>query len=229
MLEQSINLKNAFWQNMRYWLYKPAINIGKKQKKRRTVGNKLTNDNKNMIIDVAGKLDNIALMSSLVNIEDSALNSREIKMQPNLSLIENTAPYSASSNVSLEIANWIGNKVVYKDQLNERDKIPSQNTVTLKKQLNKGVNLALSQTTSLLVDRHILATDYLPSMRSICRAEESRATANNKRGNRFFHYLHNLKASSTLLRPNILDAACKIMYDKVDSTIQTGGKNGSIE
>ncbi|OAD55277.1 ATPase family AAA domain-containing protein 5, partial [Eufriesea mexicana] len=165
----------------------------------------------------ATKLDNIALLSSLIDIEDSALNLCQIKTQPNLSLIENTAPYSASTDMCLDIAEWIGNKIIYKDQLNDYDGTQHQNNIMLKKQLNEGLNLALSQTTSLLLDRQIIATDYLPSIRTICRAEELRANTNNKRGNRFFHYLHNLKTPSTLFKPNILAAACKIMYDKVDN------------
>ncbi|KOC65862.1 ATPase family AAA domain-containing protein 5 [Habropoda laboriosa] len=165
----------------------------------------------------ANKLDSIALLSSLIDIEDSALNLWQIKTQPNLSLIENTASYSASDNMCLDLAEWISNKVVYKNQLNKYINGKQYQDIILKKQLNKAVNFALSQTTSLLLDRQIIATDYLPSVRTICRVEESRVNTNNKRGNRFFHYLYNLKASSTLLKPNILTAACKIMYDKGDN------------
>ncbi|KOX80759.1 ATPase family AAA domain-containing protein 5 [Melipona quadrifasciata] len=175
----------------------------------------------------ANKLDNIALVSSLIEIEDSALDLWQIKTQPNLSLLENTVLYSASSNISLELAEWIGSKIICKEQLNKYNgtNMKYPNNIMLKKQLNKGVNVALSQTTSLLLDHQIIATDYIPSVRTICRAEESRANSNNKRGKRFFHYLHNLKASSTLFKPNILAAACKIMYDKVDNDAQSENIN----
>ncbi|KZC10574.1 ATPase family AAA domain-containing protein 5 [Dufourea novaeangliae] len=123
--------------------------------------------------DVANKLDNIVLLSSLIDIEDSALNLWQIKTQPSLSLVENTDLYSASSNICLDMAEWINRKVICNSHLN-----------------------------------------YFPCLRTICRAEESRSNMNNKRGNRFFHYLHSLKAPSVLLKSNILAAACKIMHDK---------------
>ncbi|CAL7948152.1 unnamed protein product [Xylocopa violacea] len=219
-LEQTINFKKSFWQNMQYFVYKPAIKVSKKSKRKKI-------DN-SILIDVANTLDNIVLLSSLIDIEDSALNLWEIKIQPNLSLIENTATYSASKNTCLEIAEWIATKIRCRDQLNDYNGVPHRNKIMLKKQLNKAVNLALSHTTSLLLDRQILATDYLPSVRAICRAEESRANTNSKRGNRFFHYLHNLKASSTLFKPNILTAACKIMYDTIDNNVQTSINNSNL-
>ncbi|XP_043527422.1 ATPase family AAA domain-containing protein 5 [Frieseomelitta varia] len=225
ILEQTINFKNSFWQNVRYYVYKPAIKVSKKRKRKGAINHKVTNDDRNIISDIANKLDNIALVSSLIEIEDSALDLWKIKTQPNLSLLENTALYSASSNISLELAEWIGNKVICKEQLNKYNGTQYPNSIMLKKQLNKGVNVALSQTTSLLLDHQIIATDYIPSVRTICRAEESRANSNNKRGNRFFHYLHNLKTSSTLFKPNILAAACKIMYDKVDNDVQSENIN----
>lgn len=225
ILEQTINFKNSFWQNVRYYVYKPAIKVSKKRKRKRAINHKITNDDKNIISDIANKLDNIALVSSLIEIEDSALDLWQIKTQPNLSLLENTALYSASSNISLELAEWIGSKVICKEQLYKYNGTQYPNSIMLKKQLNKGVNVVLSQTTSLLLDHQIIATDYIPSVRTICRAEESRANSNNKRGNRFFHYLHNLKASSTLFKPNILTAACKIMCDKIDNDAQSENIN----
>lgn len=225
ILEQTINFKNSFWQNVRYYVYKPAIKVSKKRKKQRTPNHKAINDDKNIINDIANKLDNIALVSSLIEIEDSALDLWQIKTQPNLSLLENTALHSASSDMSLELAEWIGSKVICKEQLNKYNGTQYPNSITLKKQLNKGVNIALSQTTSLLLDHKIIATDYIPSVRTICRAEESRANNNNKRGNRFFHYLYSLKASSTLFKPNVLAAACKIMYDEVDNDAQSENIN----
>ncbi|XP_034192215.1 enhanced level of genomic instability 1 isoform X4 [Osmia lignaria lignaria] len=210
MLEHAINFKNSLWQNMQYYLYRPAIIVSKKQKKKKAVSSKVINNNRNLLNDVADKLDSITLLTSLMTTEDTALNLCELKIQPSLSVVENTALYSTCNNVCLEIAEWIGNKIMYKDH--DYDGIRYQNNITLRKQLNKEINLALSHTVSLLLDHQIIATDYLPFIRTICRAEEYRANRNNKRGNRYFHYLHNLKSSS-LLKPNILSAACKIMHD----------------
>ncbi|XP_060815268.1 ATPase family AAA domain-containing protein 5 [Bombus pascuorum] len=226
ILEQTINFKNSFWQNIRYYIHKPAIKITKRGKRKRVASNEVTNDDKNTLNNIANKLDNIALLSSLIEIEDCALNLWQIKAQPNLSLVENTAPYSASSNICLEIAEWIGSKIICKEELNDYNGTQYQDNIMLKKQSNKGVNEVLSQTTSLLLDHQIIATDYLPSVRTICRAEALRANNNNKRRNRFFHYLHNLKAPSTLFQPNILAAACKIMHDKVDNNTQS--ENNSV-
>ncbi|XP_046143459.1 replication factor C subunit 1 isoform X2 [Osmia bicornis bicornis] len=210
MLEHAINFKNSLWQNMQYYLYRPAIIVSKKEKKKKAVSSKVINNNRNLLNDVADKLDSITLLTSLMTTEDTALNLYELKVQPSLSVVENTALYSTCNNVCLEIAEWIGNKIMYKDH--DYDGIRYQNNIILRKQLNKEINLALSHTASLLLDHQIIATDYLPFIRTICRAEEYRANRNNKRGNRYFHYLHNLKSSS-LLKPNILSAACKIMHD----------------
>ncbi|XP_076296984.1 enhanced level of genomic instability 1 [Lasioglossum baleicum] len=213
----SIILKNLFWQNMGHNLYKPAIKASKKQKAKKIADSKATNFGKHVLNDVANKLNNIVLLSSLIDLGDSALNLSEIKMQPCLSLIESTASYSASNSISLDIAEWLSEKVVYDGQLNGCDGTSYQNSIALKRQLNKGINSALSHATSLLYDRQILSTDYLPCLRTICRAEESRISMNNKRGNRFFHYLHSLKGPSMSLKPNILSAACKVMRDVADN------------
>ncbi|XP_076655766.1 enhanced level of genomic instability 1 [Halictus rubicundus] len=221
--KQSIILKNLFWQNMRRNLYKPAIKASKKQKAKKIADSKTTNFGKHILNDVANKLDNIVLLSSLIDLENSVLNLSEIKMQPCMSLIESTASYSASNRISLDIAEWLSEKVVYDGQLDSCDGTSYQNSITLKRQLNKGINSALSHSTSLLLDRQVLSTDYLPSLRTICRAEESRANMNNKRGNRFFHYLHSLKGPSMSLKPNILSAACRVMCDVADNNA-----NGTI-
>lgn len=201
---------------MRHHLYKPAIRVSKRRKPKKATGSKATNDNADILNDVAKKLDNVALLSSLIDIDDSALNFGQIKAQPSLSLIENTNPYSVSSNISVEIAEWMSTRVVFKEQLNEYDGSQYQNNIALKTQLNRRVNLALSHTTASFLDHRVVSLDYLPSVRAICRAEESRANMNNKRGNRFFHYLHSLRVPSTSLRSNILTAACRVMHDKID-------------
>ena len=216
ILDQSVNFRNSFWQNMRHHLYKPAIRVSKRRKPKKSTGSKIMNDNADILNDVAGKLHNVALLSSLIDIDDSALNFGQVKAQPSLSLIENTNPYSVSSNISVEIAEWMSKRVVFKEQLNEYDGSQYQNNIELKTQLNRRVNLALSHTTASFLDQRVVSLDYLPSVRAICRAEESRANMNNKRGNRFFHYLHSLRVQSTSLRSNILTAACRVMHDKID-------------
>lgn len=218
ILKQTINFKDSFWRKMKYYIYKPVIKENNYKKKReKMINNEKTIGDKIMLLDIAKKLDNIALLSSLIDIEDSALNLEQIKIHSNLSLVENSAQYSASNNICSEIAEWIGNQIINKDQLFGYNEIQYQNNIMLRKQLSKGLNITLSHTTSLLLDRQIIATDYLPSVRTICRAEELRANSNNKRGNRFFHYLHNLKASSTFFKSNVLAAACKVMYDEIDN------------
>lgn len=218
ILKQTINFKDSFWRKMKYYIYKPVIKENNYKKKReKMINNEKTIGDKIMLLDIAKKLDNIALLSSLIDIEDSALNLEQIKIHSNLSLVENSAQYSASNNICSEIAEWIGNQIINKDQLFGYNEIQYQNNIMLRKQLSKGLNITLSHTTSLLLDRQIIATDYLPSVRTICRADELRANSNNKRGNRFFHYLHNLKASSTFFKSNVLAAACKVMYDEIDN------------
>nr|XP_033336733.1 ATPase family AAA domain-containing protein 5 [Megalopta genalis] len=221
VIAQSIIFKNSFWESVRYNLYKPAIKENKKQKTKKAADRKVTNFNKHILDNLANKLNDIVLMSSLIHLEDSALNLSQIKMQPSLSLLENTDSYSASNSICFDIAEWLSKTAVYSSQLSSSDGTSYRNNITLKRQLNKGVNSALSQTTSFLLDRQVISTDYLPCLRTICRAEESRANMNNKRGNRFFHYLHNLKGPSTSLKPNILSAACRVMRDTVDNDANT--------
>ena len=216
ILNQSVNFRHSFWQNLRHHLYKPAIRVSKRRKPKKATGSKVMNDNADILNDVARKLDNVALLSSLIDIDDSALNFGQIKAQPSLSLIENTNSYSVSSNISVEIAEWMSKRVVFKEQLNEHDGSQYQNNIALKTQLNRRVNLALSHTTASFLDHRVLSLDYLPSVRAICRAEESRGDLNNKRGNRFFHYLHSLRVPSMSLRSNILTAACRVMHDKIE-------------
>lgn len=219
---QLINFKNSFWQNMQYHVYRPAIIVSKKQKRKVVTGSEIRNSNKISLNDIASKLDNIALLTSLTNVEDSALNLRQLKTQPSLSLVENTCLYSMCNTMCLEIAEWIGNKIMY--NACEYGEKKCQSNIILRKQLNKEVNGALSHITSSLVDHEIIATDYFPTIRTICRAEEYRANTNYKRGNRYFHYLHNLKPSS-LLKPNMLTAACKMLCDKTDIDMCTNKNN----
>lgn len=215
-IERGVNLKNLFWHSILYNVYKPAVKVSRKSKKSQASKREKIND-RSILTDVASKLDDVALMSRLTDVQDTALDLSAIKFQPNLSFAEDTSLYSTSSNLSLEISEWIGNKVMRTGQLTDSE-MQHHNKILCRKQINKNVDLVLSRATSFVLDRNILATDYLPYIRTICRAEQSRANTNNKRGNRFFHYVHNLKAvspatASSVFKPNILTAACNMLYD----------------
>ncbi|KYM94827.1 ATPase family AAA domain-containing protein 5 [Cyphomyrmex costatus] len=158
----------------------------------------------------ADDLDGLSLMSSLIDVEDTTLDMSEEKMQPNLSLAENMSFYSALHDLNADIADFINNQILYKD-FDANDCVQNQSNIILKKQLKQGVDLALSHVTSTCLDRRIMVLDYLPTARTICRAEESRSTTNYKRGNRFFHYLHSLKVPSASMKPNILATACRML------------------
>ncbi|XP_017890426.1 ATPase family AAA domain-containing protein 5 isoform X2 [Ceratina calcarata] len=237
ILDRSVNLKNSFWHSVLCNVYKPAIKVSKRSKKRSKASSNEKINDKSILIDLASKLDDIALMSSLTDVQDTALDLSEIKIQPNLSLIEDTSTYSSSSDVCLEISEWIGNKVMRTGQFSDSE-LQLHNNIVLRKQINKNVDLVLARATTFVLDRRILAMDYLPSVRAICRAEKSRATANSKRGNRFFHYLHNLKVAAAMaatttttttttmtaasvFKPNILTAACDMMHDAIRDDSET--------
>jgi len=46
-------------------------------------------------------------------------------------------------------------------------------------------------------------------------------SANYKRGNRFFHYLHSLKVPTASIKPNILAAACRMLQERGNKTTST--------
>lgn len=136
------------------------------------------------------------------------------KLQPGLSLTEDTTSYSVLQNISSEIGEWIDQKIIRKNHLNDKNRIQYQGTLNLRKQLNKGVDSALSQITSYTSDNRSVSLDYLPCVRTICRTEECRTISNIKRGNRFFHYLNGSRLPATSIKPNILAAACTILQEK---------------
>jgi len=167
-----------------------------------------------IINNLADDLDDISLISSLIDIEDTILDMSKESVQPNLSLAENISFYSISHDLNMDIACFISDRILYKNLCVDKY-IQNQNSI-LRKQLSQEVDLALSNVTSVCLDQRIIALDYLPTVRTICRAEESRCTI--KRGNRFFHYLHGLKVPTALMKPNILAAACRMLQEKVDKT-----------
>ncbi|KAF7992038.1 hypothetical protein HCN44_001363 [Aphidius gifuensis] len=206
----------TFYLDMRNYIYKPAI-----KNKHSTSMNKLSNS-----------LDAISFLSSLVDINDPILNDHDnnklkLKFEPSLSLLENNNLYSNNHVQSYEIASWIRNYIFLKnskqssvvvvesDTLNSNNNNNNNNNNMLifKKQFINGVNLALSKVTTFNIDNQAIYLDYLPTIRTICRTEDIKLKNNAKRGKRFFHYLSNLRLPAASMKPNILSAASKIMFD----------------
>ncbi|XP_011337691.1 uncharacterized protein LOC105279536 isoform X2 [Ooceraea biroi] len=223
--EQSTTMKSSFWQDVQRYVYKPAVKLSRKQKTKKDVNTKTSNNIVHIMNSLADDLDGVSLVSSLIDVEDAVLNMSKENVQPNLSLAENVSFYSASHGLSVDIASFVSDRILYKN-LRVNEYVQNQNIV-LRKQLNQEVDLALSHVTSTCLDQRIMALDYLPTARAICRAEESRSTANYKRGNRFFHYLHGLKVPTAFMKPNILAAACKMLQERVDKTALAGVTNVS--
>lgn len=216
---------------MQRYLYKPAIKLSKRHKAKDTNAKKSNeqtgNDTMHILSNLANDLDGLSLMS-LINIDDTVLNTPEANAQPNLSLLENLSVYSASHRSSADIASFLSDGILYKDS-NGNEQVQNSSNVILRNQLNRGVDLALSQVTSACLDRRVMAIDYLPTARTICRAEESRSAGNHKRGNRFFHYLHGLVPAASM-KPNILAAACRTLQEKIDKNASTSNAvNVSID
>lgn len=219
--EQSTIMKPLLWQDMQCYLYKPMIKLSKRNKTKTDKNIKKSHnriDNTVILNNLANNLDGLSLVSSLIDIEDIALNIVEIKEQSNLSLAENISLYSASQNLKKDIASYISNIILYKN-FDTNKQTQDQNNIILRKQLNQGVDVALSHVMPTCLDRRIMTVDYLPAIRTICRAEEARSNANYKRGNRFFHYLHSLKVPTISMKPNILAAACRMLQEKIDKNM----------
>lgn len=203
---------------MQYYLYKPAIKPINKHRTKKSINTKRTNDTACILNDLAENLDSLSLVSSLIDIEDTLLNISEEKTQPNLSLAENISFYSASCDLKADIATFISDRILYNDS-NSKEHVQNQNNIILRKRLNRGVDLALSHVTFACLDQRIMALDYLPIMRTICRAEELRSTINSKRSNRFFHYLYSLNVPTVSMKSNILAAACKMLQERKNKNI----------
>lgn len=186
-----------------------------RHKTRKGSNTKRFNDTAFILDNLAENLDSLSLVSTLIDIEDTMLNISEEKAQPNLSLAENISFYSASRDLKVDIATFISDQILCIDS-NANGLIQNQNNIILRKRMNRGVDLALSHVTSTCLDQRIIALDYLPTVRTICRAEEFRSTINYKRSNRFFHYLHSYIPTASM-KPNILAAACKMLQEKTIS------------
>lgn len=220
IFEQSMIAKPSLWQDMQRYLYKPAIKLDRrhnvKKDKKIERSDKQLNDTvfMNSLVD---DLDSLSLVSCLVDIEDTILNISEVNTQPSLSLTENLSSYSVSRHLSADLTNFMCDKILYRDAIG--GKYTQNQNHMLRKQLNHGVDLVLSRVTNTCLDRRVMAIDYLPTARTICRAEESRS--NYKRRNRFFHYLQGLNVPITSLKSHVLTAACKMLQEKIDESAST--------
>lgn len=215
--DQSTTVRPSLWQDMQRCLYKPAIKLSKRHKAKKS-NERTRGDTAHILSRLANDLDGLSLVSCLIDIDDTVLNAPEANAQPNLSLAENLSLYSASRCCSADIASFVRDKILYRDS-SGNDHVQNLSNVVLRNQLNQGVDLALSHVTSACPDRRVMATDYLPVARAICRAEESRSAGNHKRGNRFFHYLHTLNVPAASMKPNILAAACRTLQEKVNKNV----------
>ncbi|XP_034939539.1 ATPase family AAA domain-containing protein 5 [Chelonus insularis] len=220
----SNDFRETLWQDMRNYLYKPTVKLHKKRIKKKSKAalkeseiSSQDSNNKNIIHDLANDLDTISIISSLVDVNDSILNVSQLKFEPSLSLEENMSYYSINHVRSIEIGEWLRHQTMskYASDVDDVDHSKVVKQLLLKKELNIGVDTALSQISMHTLDSRIMAVDYLPATRTICRAEELKSTNNTKRGNRFFHYLHNFRLPSGSLKPTILAAACKVMQEKL--------------
>ncbi|OXU17168.1 hypothetical protein TSAR_008202 [Trichomalopsis sarcophagae] len=218
----SLAVNKSIWKEIKANLYKPAIKAEKSKKKKQTSDDKNLSDK--ALDNLVTNLDRFSTISTLIDIQDPTSELVDIKSEPSMSLSESMNSYSSLQNTSLEIGNWLKNAVI-KSAINDSKKsnsqIDSSNHLLTKKQINRDVDLALSQIASNTTDRRALSVDYLSSIRTICRAEEIRNKLNSKRGNRFFHYLQNSRIASGAARSgNILSAACTMLHEK-SSTAET--------
>lgn len=197
-------------------MYRPAIKLSKKHKANKDAkkwNERTGGDAARVPNNLANDLDALSLVARLIDIDDTALNPPEANAQPSLSLAENLSLYSASRHLSADIASFISDRILYRESDGNAQ---GPSNAVLRNRLHRGVDQALSYVTPVCLDRRVMATDYLPTVRTICRAEDSRCAGNHKRGSRFFHYLHSLKVPAASMKPNILAAACRTLQEKID-------------
>lgn len=166
--------------------------------------------------NLANDLDKLSFLSTMIEVDDPAIEISGLKLEPGLSLDENVHDYSSTRVSGFEIAQWLRDRLMNDVITNDYGGNDLQNfrQLSLKKELNASVNLALSQITPHTLDRRWTLLDYLSSLRTICRAEQTRISNTNKRGNRFFHYLNTLRLPALSTTPSILSSACKMMREK---------------
>ncbi|KAK0091955.1 hypothetical protein PV326_002474 [Microctonus aethiopoides] len=220
------NIFQETWMDVCKYFYNPIIkmNAGSISKKdanihvpKTTVSSQSSKTDSRSDLDIvslANDLDIMSLMSSLIEMNDPVFHVSQVKFEPSLSLEENMDSYLNKNVQSNEISTWTRAQIIHK-YIEDSDKngITILSQLLTQKESNKTVKLALSQVSIYTLDSRVLSTDYLPVVRTICRAEDVKVNNNMKRGNRFFHYLQNLRLPSTSIKPNILKAASKIMQE----------------
>ena len=203
----------SLWRKTQQCLYKPAVKSSKKLKKKVVAQGSVTRD-VDILSQLADDLESVSLVTKLIGIDDVSWTRQNTKSVINLSLSEDTRPYSYSDTISFDIAEFLTYELIQKKEACDSEQISDQVSSKLNtmRQVNNDINSFLATVASSTTDKRMISVDYLPSVRAICRAEETRNSSNYKRGNRFFHYLHGgkLPTNST----NILSAASKIMQEK---------------
>lgn len=197
----------SLWQKIPQCVYKPAV----KESKRRKKISQESHKDVDVLTEIANNLENVSLISKLIELEDISVHHRNMKSVMSLSITEDMRPYSHSNSISSNIADWLTREIIHKKDDTEQNTNKIFTSLLKRRKANNGINSVLS-TIALTTDQKILSEDYLPCIRTICRAEEARNSSNNKRGNRFFHYLNGTKLPSN--SSNILSASCKIFQEK---------------
>lgn len=213
-----MSVNYSSWKDMYFQVYKPAIKSDDKKKQT----DNFEKINNKVIYDLANNLDNFSLMSTLLNVEDPTLAVLNFRSEPSMSLVENMNCYSHLEITSFEIGDWLNKSIIKLETRKSCDQLESNSLMTIKKQKISRVNSSLSKVAVNTLDRHALTLDYLPCIRTICRAEEFRRQVNNKRGNRFMHYLQGSRLSSGIIRTGtILSKACKIFQEEKPTMTET--------
>ncbi|XP_043281457.1 ATPase family AAA domain-containing protein 5 [Venturia canescens] len=214
------NYHQSLWQDMRRCIYKPAIRGAKKSTKKKLNESKSLSsppsDEISIMDNLANDLDKLSFLSMMIEVDDPVIEISCLKLEPSVSLDENSQDYSSTRITGFEIAKWLRDRLMNDVIMNDcgGNDLHNFRQLSLKKELNLSVNLALSQISPHTLDRYTTLLDYLSSLRTICRAEQNRTSNTNKRGNRFFHYLNTLRLPSLSTTPNILSSACKMMEEK---------------
>lgn len=200
----------SLWQKVPQCIYKSVIKEGKRKKR---ISREAIND-ADILAQIADDLENVSLISQLIQLDNVSLNHSNVKSVMNLSLTEDMRSYSHTDSVSSNIADWLTREIIHKKEDTDQNSTKILSSLLKRRKGNNAVNSILSTITTIN-DKKILSQDYLPCIRTICRAEEVRNSSNNKRGNRFFHYLNGTKLPSN--STNIMSACCKYFQEKSET------------
>ncbi|XP_058810661.1 uncharacterized protein LOC131675639 isoform X2 [Phymastichus coffea] len=209
----SLALSDLSWSSMKNYIYKPAMKVDKIIRKQHLQNYEIMNN-------LVENLDSFSLVSNLMNIKDPTNILINVKYEPSTSLMQNILTYCSLDDVSLEIGNVINDSVknavlsICKEKSNDSYYVNEIFKTSSKGQHIIHINSILSKIPSFSSDHKSVILDYLPSIRDICRAEKVRNHLNNKRGNRFFHYLQNSRFfTGSMKTSNIFSAACKMLQE----------------